>query len=149
VKQDSLHGARHHDFRDEGNDERCNFGGGRFAGVLGSHPLWRFALSGEPRFAKHTVIDGACDPCCDCGNKQRADVRRLHHDVTPARLSVRGDRPQPFFPPPILQTSAHSSPVTGCTESREYFTSAIFFSFGSALTAASVTGVGTGSTALK
>jgi hypothetical protein len=27
--------------------------------------------------------------------------------------------------PPILQTIFHSSAVTGCTESREYFTSAI------------------------
>ena len=50
--------------------------------------------------------------------------------------------------PPILQTRAHSSAVTGCTDSREYLTSAMSLSFGSALTAASVTGFGTGFTRL-
>src|SRR5438128_10019399 len=49
--------------------------------------------------------------------------------------------------PPILQTKAHSWAVTGCTDNREYLTSAISLSFGSALTAASVTGLGTGFTA--
>ena len=36
--------------------------------------------------------------------------------------------------------------MTGCTDSREYFTSAMSLSFGSALIAASVTGFGNGST---
>src|SRR5437868_15348797 len=48
------------------------------------------------------------------------------------------------FIPPILQTIFHSSAVTGCTDRREYFTSAISLSFGSALIAASVTGFGNG-----
>jgi hypothetical protein len=43
--------------------------------------------------------------------------------------------------PPILQTIFHSSAVTGCTDSREYFTSAISASFLSALIAAIVTSV--------
>ena len=51
------------------------------------------------------------------------------------------------FMPPILQTSFHSLSVTGCTDRREYLTSAMSFSFGSAFTAASVTGFGSGSTA--
>ena len=34
--------------------------------------------------------------------------------------------------PPILQTSFHSSAVTGCTDRREYFTSAMSASFLSA-----------------
>ena len=37
--------------------------------------------------------------------------------------------------------------MTGCTDSLEYFTSAMSLSFGSALIAASVTGFGSGSTA--
>ena len=53
---------------------------------------------------------------------------------------------QPFTPP-ILQMIFHPRRVTGCTESREYFTSAMSLSFGSALIAASVTGFGSGSTA--
>src|SRR6185437_2243152 len=56
--------------------------------------------------------------------------------------------PPPYFTPPILQTSFHSASVTGCTDSRPYFTSAMSFSFGAALIAASVTGSGSGSTAL-
>src|SRR5580693_6909446 len=51
------------------------------------------------------------------------------------------------FMPPILQTIFHSSAVTGCTDRRPYFTSAMPLSFGSALIAASVTGFGSGSTA--
>jgi hypothetical protein len=43
------------------------------------------------------------------------------------------------YSPPILQTSFHSSAVTGCTDSREYFTSAMLASFLSALIAAIVT----------
>src|SRR5579864_2280339 len=50
--------------------------------------------------------------------------------------------------PPILQTSFHSSAVTGCTERREYFTSAMSASFFSALIAAMVTGLGIGLSAL-
>ena len=37
--------------------------------------------------------------------------------------------------PPILQTSFHSSAVTGCTDRREFLTSAMSLSFGSALIA--------------
>src|SRR4029079_1521843 len=48
------------------------------------------------------------------------------------------------FSPPILQTSFHSASVTGCTDRRPYFTSAMPLSFGSALIAASVTGFGSG-----
>ena len=50
--------------------------------------------------------------------------------------------------PPISQAIFHSSAVTGCTDSREYFTSAMAESFLSALIAASVTGVFKGSSAL-
>ena len=50
--------------------------------------------------------------------------------------------------PPIAQTIFHCSGVTGCTERREYFASAMSASRGSALTAASVTGFGNGFTAL-
>ena len=46
------------------------------------------------------------------------------------------------YSPPILQTSFHSSAVTGCTERREYFTSAMAASFLSALIAAMVTATG-------
>ena len=46
-----------------------------------------------------------------------------------------------------MHTSFHSSAVTGCTDSRPYFTSAISLSLASALIAASVTGLGIGSTA--
>src|SRR5271155_3398482 len=49
--------------------------------------------------------------------------------------------------PPILQMSFHASADTGCTDRREYLTSAMSFSFGSALTAASVTGLGSDSIA--
>ena len=49
--------------------------------------------------------------------------------------------------PPMRQTSAHSSAVTGCTERRELMTSTILASFGLALAASSVTGFGTGATA--
>ena len=44
---------------------------------------------------------------------------------------------------------SHSSSVTGWTERRKEVTSAILASVGSALTAASVTGFGSGFTALK
>jgi hypothetical protein len=47
-----------------------------------------------------------------------------------------------------LQTSFHSSAVTGCTDRREYFTSAMSASFLSALIAAIVTGVFNGLSAL-
>src|SRR5450759_4898932 len=50
--------------------------------------------------------------------------------------------------PPILQTIFHSSAVTGCTDSREYFTRAISASRLSALIAAIVTGVFNGLSAL-
>src|SRR6478752_2971621 len=50
--------------------------------------------------------------------------------------------------PPILQTIFHSSAVTGCTDSREYFTSAMVASFFSALIATIVTGVFSGLSAL-
>src|SRR5438445_5036752 len=53
-----------------------------------------------------------------------------------------------FQSPPILQTSFHSSAVTGCTESREYFTSAMLANFLSALIATIVTGVFKGLSAL-
>jgi ABC-type sulfate transport system permease component len=52
------------------------------------------------------------------------------------------------YSPPILQTIFHSSAVTGCTDSREYFTSAMSASFLSALIAAIVTGVFNGLSAL-
>src|SRR5205085_1699730 len=52
------------------------------------------------------------------------------------------------YSPPILQTIFHSSAVTGCTDSREYFTSAMPASFLSALIAAIVTGVFRGLSAL-
>src|ERR1700732_1100352 len=50
--------------------------------------------------------------------------------------------------PPILQTIFHSSAVTGCTDSREYFTSAMSASRLSALMVAIVTGVFKGLSAL-
>src|SRR5262249_46198734 len=49
--------------------------------------------------------------------------------------------------PPIFKMNFHCSSVTGWTESREYFTSTMSFSFGSAFTAARVTGLGTSLTA--
>ena len=52
------------------------------------------------------------------------------------------------YSPAILQTAFHSSAVTGCTDSREYFTSAMAASFLSALMAAIVTGFGSGLSAL-
>src|SRR6202048_1545563 len=50
--------------------------------------------------------------------------------------------------PPILQTIFHSSAVTGCTDRREYLTSAISLNRLSALIAAIVTGVFSGLSAL-
>src|SRR5262245_3801057 len=52
-----------------------------------------------------------------------------------------------FFTPPILQTSFHSSAVTGWTERRDSFTSAMSLRPGSAFTSARVTGFGIGATA--
>ena len=66
--------------------------------------------------------------------------------ATSTTLSHRGGGTS--YSPPILQTIFHSSAVTGCTDSREYFTSAMSVSFVSALIAASVTGVVSGLTAL-
>ena len=57
-------------------------------------------------------------------------------------------RQDAIYIPPILQTIFHSSAVTGCTDSREYFTSAMSASFLSALIAAIVTGVFSGLSAL-
>src|SRR5712691_10767322 len=51
--------------------------------------------------------------------------------------------------PPILQTIFHSSAVTGCTDSLEYFTSAMSTKRLSALMAAIVTGVFRGLSAFK
>ena len=62
-------------------------------------------------------------------------------------LSHKG-RGEASYIPPILQTIFHSSAVTGCTDSREYFTSAMPASFLSALIAAIVTGVFRGLSAL-
>src|SRR5579872_5562430 len=64
-----------------------------------------------------------------------------------SRRSPGRRRARPYIPP-ILQTYFHSSAVTGCTERREYFTSAIAESFLSALIAAIVTGVFSGLSAL-
>ena len=47
----------------------------------------------------------------------------------------------------MRQTSFHSSGVTGCTDSRDVRTSAMAESFGLALAAASVTGLGMSHTA--
>ena len=67
-------------------------------------------------------------------------------------LGIAGHSPDPWrasdYIPPILQTIFHSSAVTGCTDSREYFTSAMSASFLSALIAAIVTGVFSGLSAL-
>src|SRR4029079_15320412 len=81
------------------------------------------ALRGDPGLAENAVIDRAEHPRCDGRNYDGGPVLRLHH----------------CFRPPILQTSFHSASVTGCTDSREYFTSAMSLSFGSALIAASAT----------
>src|SRR5215475_14622926 len=54
----------------------------------------------------------------------------------------------PSFTPPNLQMLFHSAGVIGCTERREYFTSAMSLNFVSALICASVTGFGSGSSAL-
>src|SRR5262249_55570635 len=58
--------------------------------------------------------------------------------------------PAPYYgvTPPIRQTSFHSAGVTGCTDRRDSFTSAMSFSRGSARTAVSVTGVSNGVRAL-
>src|SRR5258707_15237190 len=62
----------------------------------------------------------------------------------------RDPRPAPRygFTPPNWQTIFHSAGVTGCTDRRDNFTSAMSFSRGSARTAANVTGVLSGVTAL-
>src|SRR5258706_12989079 len=62
----------------------------------------------------------------------------------------RDPRPAPRygFTPPNWQTIFHSAGVTGCTDRRDNFTSAMSFSLGSAFTAASVTGVLNGVAAL-
>src|SRR5256885_12761192 len=60
----------------------------------------------------------------------------------------QGERESEPYSPPILQTIFHSSAVTGCTDSREYFTSAMSASFLSALIAAIVTAVFSGLSAL-
>src|SRR5580698_5553815 len=92
---------------------------------------------------------------------------RRWHGRSPCRMRGRGPEDTPHPPslrsgtlsykgrgevrthtPPILQTYFHSSAVTGCTDSREYFTSAIAASFLSALIAAIVTGVFRGLSAL-
>src|SRR5262245_14256273 len=49
--------------------------------------------------------------------------------------------------PPMAQTIFHSCGVTGCTDRRGYFASAMSLSRLSAFTAASVTGLGNGFTA--
>src|SRR4051794_12905952 len=67
------------------------------------------------------------------------------------RSSVKNTTARPGhrrYNPPILQTIFHSSAVTGCTESREYFTSAMSLNRLSALIAAMVTGVFSGLSAL-
>src|SRR5581483_8236940 len=61
----------------------------------------------------------------------------------PAAAPPSAPTGQPFRPP-ILQTKFHSVSLTGCTDRRPYFTSAMFLSFGSALIAESVTGFGNG-----
>src|SRR3954469_12620579 len=66
------------------------------------------------------------------------------------RLSY-GTQPQDqdwYHTPPILLTIFHSSAVTGCTDRREYFTSAMSASRLSALIAAIVTAVFNGLSAL-
>src|ERR1700681_643176 len=60
----------------------------------------------------------------------------------------QGERGSKSYTPPILQTIFHSSGVTGCTDSREYFTSAMSLKRLSALIAAIVTGVFSGLSAL-
>src|SRR5579883_154190 len=67
-------------------------------------------------------------------------------------LAVLDERLTPAhvpFNPPMAQTCFHSAAVTGCTERRDCLTSAMSASLGSALIAASVTGVGIGATALR
>src|ERR1700737_2347358 len=65
-----------------------------------------------------------------------------------ATLSHKGRGEVRAHNPPILQTIFHSSGVTGCTDSREYFTSAMSLKRLSALIAAIVTGVFNGFSAL-
>src|SRR3981189_174378 len=60
----------------------------------------------------------------------------------------QGERGSKNYVPPTLQTIFHSSAVTGCTDSREYFTSAMSLKRLSALIAAIVTGVFNGLSAL-
>src|SRR5215475_11614651 len=76
---------------------------------------------------------------------------RAYRAARAAGRGVIGGKPGPVqrtpVSPAILQTKVHSWAVTGCTDNREYLTSAISLSFGSAFTAASVTGFGTGFTA--
>src|SRR6202021_1676738 len=74
-------------------------------------------------------------------------VRDATHRGHPLPQGARGSKSRAYTPP-ILQTIFHSSAVTGCTDSREYFTSAMSASRLSALIAAIVTGVFRGLSAL-
>src|SRR5213595_1693810 len=84
----------------------------------------------------------------------RSAASRVSNHEAPMRPSFETPRknaaPQDevLYSPPILQTVFHSSAVTGCTDSREYFTSAMSANFLSALIAAIVTGVFKGLSAL-
>src|ERR1700688_424918 len=78
---------------------------------------------------------------------ERQGRRRYPFVASRQFAATRSLRPRYAFTPPILQTIFHSSAVTGCTDRRPYLTSAMSLSFASALTAASVTGFGSGSSA--
>jgi hypothetical protein len=83
----------------------------------------------HPLRAENPIPDGAEDPAGDRGREDRQDRREGDH--AGARRTVEFDRRSPrtarqsaAFSPPMAQTSAHSSSVTGCTESRIDVTSA-------------------------
>src|SRR5580692_6396785 len=121
-------------------------------------PSFRGAsATSEPGIHGATGILGEMDsgpaPCGASRNDERLDRFATARDDGAACKRAGGHFAgwpnQERHTPPILQTIFHSSAVTGCTERREYFTSAMSASFLSALIAAMVTGFGIGLSALR
>jgi DNA topoisomerase IB len=99
----------------------------------------------EGRVDANVVSGGVGVEVCRDDN---APMKDPHPQPLPAK--GRGEHRVCSYPftPPILHTSFHSSSLTACTERRASRTSTMLLSFGSALIAASVTGLDTGATAL-
>src|SRR5215475_2677682 len=130
VHEDAIKHPGDDELTDEHDHKRSALRNAGFGVLFGLALFEGLTLSGHPGFAERGVINATEYPRSNGGNQDRNNVgmRKVH-----CRL--------PYFSPPILQTSFHSASVTGCTDRRPYFTSAISLSFDSALTAASVTGL--------